>query len=189
MYARAVDGAGARLRELRHEQREELGLAAVALVLAVAATQVRPALAVPLFLAGLAVGALGVRTLWRHWDLLDRLAGERDAYVIPEVRAYASREATLERRHSLAATIRSRLLQPELDSSVRVAALREELEALASELDDRDLALDPASAVACSRLLSDLAEDSSLNPAPPPEELRSRVRQIRSGFRSRRVVA
>ena len=63
MYARAVDEAAARLRELRHEEWEDLGLAALALGLAVVATQVRPAFAMPLFLGGLAVGALGVRAL------------------------------------------------------------------------------------------------------------------------------
>lgn len=186
MYARAVDDASVHLRELRHEEWADLGLAALALGLAVAATQVRPALAVPLFLGGLAEGAFGVRALWRRWDLLERLSGERDAYVISEVLAFASREATMERRHSFAALIRSRLTAP---VEGRVIAAAKELEALASELDDGELALDPASAVACMRLVSDLAESPLLNPALPPEELRSRVRQIRSGFRPRRLAA
>ena len=189
MYARAVDEASARLRELRHEEWEDLGLAALVLGFAVAATQVRPALAVPLFLGGLAVGALGVRALWRNWDLVERLAGERDAYVISEVLAYASREATMERRHSFAALIRGRLRQPGLAFEARIIAAAEELEALASELDDSEVALDPACAVACMRLLSDLAESPLLNPALAPEELRSRVRQIRSGFRPCRLAA
>jgi hypothetical protein len=73
MYARAVDEAAARLRELRHEEWEELGLAAVALGFALAATQVLPRLAAPLFLGGLPLWALGVRALWRRWDLVDRL--------------------------------------------------------------------------------------------------------------------
>jgi hypothetical protein len=182
MYARAVDAAEARLRELRYEEREDLGLAALALGLAVAATQVRPALAVPLFLGGLAVGALGVRALWRRWDLVERLAGERDAYVISEVLAFASREATMERRHSFAAFIRSTVRQPRLACEARVIATVEELEALASELDDGELALDPVCAVACMRLVSDLTESPLRNPAIPPEELRSRVRLIRAGF-------
>jgi hypothetical protein len=64
----------------------------------------------------------------------------------------------------------------------------EELEALASELEDDELALDPACAVACMRLLSDLSASPLLNPALPPEELRSRVRQIRSGFEARQAA-
>jgi hypothetical protein len=186
MYARAIDEAATRLRELRHEEWEEFGVAAIALALALAATQIRPALAGPLFVGGLALLALGVRSLWRSWDLVDRLAGERDAHVISEVRAYASREATMERRRTLAALIRSRLKEP---VEPRIITTAEELEALASELDDGALTLDPACAVACTRLLRDFAESPLLNPALPPEELRSRVRQVRAGFEPRRLAA
>lgn len=183
MYARAVDDAGVQLRVLRQEARDELGVAAIAVGLALAATQLRPAFAVPLFVGGLFVGALGVRALWRRWELVERLAGERDAYVIPEVKAYASREATMERRRSLAALIRCRLPRAGLAVEPRVTAVADELEALASELEDGALVLDPALAVACTRLLSDLADSPLLNVAMAPEDLRSRVRQIRDGLR------
>lgn len=185
MYARAVDDAAARLRELRREEREDLGLGALAFALAVAASEIRPGLAMPLFLGGLAVGALGLRALWHRWDLVDRLAAERDASVIPEVRAYASRQATMERRHDFAASIRSALTQ--LDLSCHAATPVDELEALASELEDDKLAFEPACAVACTRLLGDTGANPFLNPAMRPEELRSRVRQIRAGFRPRRT--
>jgi hypothetical protein len=99
MYARAVDEAELRLRELRHEKWLDLALAAVVFGLALAATQIRPSLAMPLFLGGVFAWALGIRALYRHWDLLDRLADERDAFLIPEVASYASRHATSERRH------------------------------------------------------------------------------------------
>jgi len=184
MYARSVDEAAARLRELRHEEWEDLGLAALAFGLAVAMTQVDPALAMPLVLGGVAVAAFGMRALWCHWDLVDRLAGERDAYVIPEVRTYASREATMERRHDFAASIRNRLRQPGVACEARVVALAQELESLAAELDDGELVLDPDCAVACMRLLTELAENRPF-PAPSEEDLRSRIRQIRSGFRPR----
>jgi hypothetical protein len=182
MHARAVDGAATRLRELRHEECEDLALAAAALGLALAATQVYPPVAIPLFIGGVAVGALGVRALWRHWDLLDRLAGDRDAYVISEIRAYASRDRTMARRRSFATSIRTSLERPGPALEARVRAAAEELEALATELDDRELVLDPACAIACRRLVSDPAESPLLNPARPPEDLRSRVRQIRSGL-------
>jgi hypothetical protein len=182
MYARAVDDAAARLQALREQERGELGLGVIALVLAVAATQVRPSLAAPLFVGGLGIGVLGLRALWRRWDLLERLAGERDAHVIPEVRAYATREATMERRKTYAALVRKELLRPERAVDPRVAAVADELEALAAELEDGDLALDPAAAVSCMRLLSDVAQSPLLNPARPPEELRSRICQIRYGF-------
>jgi hypothetical protein len=189
MYARAVDQADARLRELRHDERAELGLAAVALGASIVATEVFPALAAPLFLGGLVVGALGARAMWRRWDLLERLSGERDAYVISEVLDFASREATMERRHSFAGLIRCRLEDARLAVDARVLAVADELEALASELEDSDLALDPASAVACLRLLSDFPQSPLLNQALPSEDLCSRIRQIRSGFMPRVVSA
>ena len=188
MYARALDAASARLHELRQEELQDFGLAALALGLALAASQVRPTIAMPLFLGGMAVGGLAMRALWRHWDLVDRLAGERDAYVISDVLAYASRETTKERRHWFAAVIRSVVSQPRSEVLGRIQAAAEDLEALASELEDEELALDPACAVACARLVSDPGQSPLLNPALPPEELRSRVRQIRSGFTIRGYV-
>jgi hypothetical protein len=182
MYARAVDDAEVRLRELRAEERGDLALAALALGTSVAATQFVSELALPLFLGGLVVGVLGMRALWRRWELVERLSGDRDAYVISEVLAHASRETALERRASFAALIRSRLHRPELPGEARVRYAADELEALASELEDPALALDPAAAVACLRLLTDFVGSPLLNPEKPPEDLFSRVRQIRSGF-------
>ena len=181
VYARAVDQADSRLQELRQEGRGELAVAAAALAAAVVATEVVPALAAPLFIGGLVVGALGVRAMWRRWDLLERLSGERDAHVIAEVRALASREATMERRETFAALIRGRLDDGRV-LDARLLAVADELKALASELEDDELTLEPASAVACVRLLTDIAQSTLLNQALPAEELRSRVRQIRSGF-------
>ena len=56
--------------------------ARLALALSLAATAVLPELAVPLFVGGLAVGVLGVRAALEQSEIVDRLAGERDAYVI-----------------------------------------------------------------------------------------------------------
>jgi hypothetical protein len=178
MYARAVEEGAARLRALRHEEWEDLGLGAVAIALAVAATQVWPELALPLFVGGIAVGAKGVRAAWRRWDLVDRLADYVDAYVIPEVLAYASRHTSMERRRTFASFLRSRLLT----GDERVAAVAQDLEALATELEDDSLALDPAAAVATMRLLSE-TDSPLLARAAPTDELRSRILQIRSGFK------
>jgi hypothetical protein len=186
MYARALDDATTRLRELRREEWQDIALGLLALALALLATRLRPELAMPLFLGGVAVGALGVRALWRRWDLVDRLAGDRDAYVIDEVRTYAAREATTERRHGFATAIRSTL-----DARIPVAGDRrdvtEELRALAAELDDDALDLDPAAAVACMRLLRDPVESPLLAPGGTPDALRDRARHIRAGFTPRRA--
>ena len=93
MVARAVDDAAERLRTLRQEQWANFGVAAVVLTLALAATRVRPDLALPLFAAGIFVLVAGMRAAWRRWDLVDRLASDRDGRTIPEVRAYADRQA------------------------------------------------------------------------------------------------
>jgi hypothetical protein len=184
MYARTLDDAATRLRELRHEERDDLGLALVALALALASTQVRPALAMPLFLGGVALGALGVRALWRRWDLVDRLAGDRDAYVIDEVRAYAAREATMERRRALAAVVRRTLDDPVEPAAGRADAVGE-LRALADELEDDGLELEPAAAIACARLVRDPIESPLLERGHASAEVRDRIRHVRSGFRPR----
>ena len=68
------DDTATRLQELRRLGHDRLAVGAVALVLAVAVTLVYPPLAVPLLVGGIAVGALGLRSLWQHWDLGDRVA-------------------------------------------------------------------------------------------------------------------
>ena len=110
--------------------------------------------------------------------------------MIPEVLDFAAREATVgERRHMYAARIRTELTETGLTYRERVMTAAEELEALAAELEDDELTLGPVSAVMCRRLLTDLVESPLCNPALPPEELRSRVRQIRAGFGVSRVAA
>jgi hypothetical protein len=183
MYARAIGEASSRLGELRQEEFEDLGLALLSIALALVATRVRPVLAMPLFLGGVVVAVLGLRALWRRWDLVDRLSGERDAYLIPEVLAYAARESTIDKRHTYAALIREELQQTGLACGHRVTPVAEELEELVRELEDKELALDPACAVACKRLVSDPSASPLLNEELPPDELRSRILQIRAGFR------
>ncbi len=185
MYARAVDDAAERIRQLRREEWEDLGLGALALAAALVATQRLPALAFPLFVGGLLLGARGLRAFWRRWDMVDRLAADRDAQVIPDVRAYAVRETSMVRRRSFAALIGSWLREPGSQCSARVSAAAGELQALVAELLDADLALDPVCAVRCRRLLSDAEASPLLNAALPAEDLKSRVIQIRDGFTPR----
>jgi hypothetical protein len=182
MYARAVDEAETRLRALRREEREDLALAGVTLTLAIAATERAPSLALPLLVGGMTLGVLSMRALWRHWDLVDRLSGEPDAYAIAEVLDYAARETTMQKRRRFAALIRHHFEPVSPDSPGRAGDAAEELAALADELEDEALELSPASAVACSRLLGEPTERPLRNPALPHDELRSGVRRIRSGF-------
>lgn len=180
MHARAVDDAATRLRDLRREEWEGLALGAVALALSLGATQLRPAFAIPLFVGGILVGARGLVATVRRWDLVDRLADEPDAYWIPEVLEYARREATMARRNARAASLRH--LDAAVGPAWRPGPLPPELEALADELADDRLELDPACAVACAHLVSD-ADSPLFDPATAPAVLRSRVAHIRAGFR------
>jgi len=180
MVARAVEQADRRLRDLRKEEREDGALAAAAFGLAIAASVVRPEFALPMFVGGLFVAGRGVLAGWRRWDLLDRLVVERDAYAIPEVRARGEQEAGMPNRRWLSLAIRSRL---ELSANPRIADNAGELSALAEELLDPQFVLDPACAAACSRLLTDELSSPLINSGLPAEDVRSRLIQIRSGFR------
>ena len=185
MYARAIDEAEARLLELQQEERYRLGLSAVALAAALAMTAIYVPVVLPLFVGGLAVGALGMRTFWQRWDIVDRLADEREAYIIPEVLSYAARDTRMERRSTSAALIRSRLCTAALVCSSPVLAQAKEFEALACELEDRDLELDPACAVACRRFLTDGTVSPLFDDAARREDIESWIVRIRDGFRPR----
>ena len=182
MVARAVEDAGRRLHDLRREEWEDGAVAAVALALAVAASTVRPAFALPLFISGVFVACRAVLAGWRRWDLLDRLVVEPDAYGIPEVRARGEQEASMASRRWLSRAIRSRL---ELAGNPRIVANADELAALAEELLDSRLVFDPACAATCSRLLTDGVTSPLINSELPLENVRSRLVQIRSGFHER----
>ena len=88
-----------------------------------------------------------------------------------------------------AARIRTELTETGLPTASASWLRPRRLEALAAELEDDELTLDPAPAVMCKRLLTDFVESPLFDPALPPEELRSRVRRIRAGFGVSRVAA
>ena len=182
MYARTLEDQSARLTELRHEEWGDFALGAAALGLAIVASVFHPPFALPLFFGGLVVGALGIRALWRRWDMLDRLSVEPDAYAISDVLDYARREATIKRRRGLAARLRGLLGDPGLACASRLSCARDGLEALAAELEDESLVLDPACAVDCSRLLGNPEESPLLNLSLPLSSLETRISRIRSGF-------
>jgi hypothetical protein len=185
---RAIEDAATRLRELQLEEWGDVGLGSLMLGLAAASAELRPAFALPLLVGGLGAWALGMRAMWHRWDLVDRLSGERDAYLISEIRDHALRETTMERRKSLAASVRRALEESRVAQEERVLAAADELEALATELEDEVLVLEPACAVACVRLLSDLAASPLLDRRQPTAVLRSRVAQIRAGFSPQRLA-
>jgi hypothetical protein len=185
MVARRVEEAGRRLRELKREEYEDAAVALAAFGLTLGAAEFWPELVVPLLVGALFLSGKTYVVLWRRWDLLERLAGERDAYEIPEVRARAEQQASMHNRQTLSRAIRTRL---ELGENPRITVAADDLAALADELADEELDLDPACAVACSRLLTDDATSPLINLHLPAEDVRSRVRQIRRGFQRHSMV-
>jgi len=181
MDARAIDDAAAELRELKATEREDLGLAVVALTASLVATHATPSLALPLFLGAVGVAVLGLRATIRRFELVQQLWSDRDAYAIRVVRDRAEREATIARRRYAAARIRAFV---EDSTDERIVEVETELRALVAELEDAGLALDPAAAVVCAQLLTDVTESPLLRPEKPVEELRARVRRVRAGFAS-----
>jgi hypothetical protein len=183
MYARAIDDAATRLRQLHVEEWGDLGLGAIAFAASLAASQQFQELALPLFIGGVASLFLGVRALWRHWDLVDRLCDDPDAYVIPDVLERTERETTMTRRRIAAAQLRSWLQDPGPAREARVASAADDISALISELEDPEFRLEPVSGVACMRLLGDGLVSPLLNPDLPADALRSHIFQIRNGLR------
>jgi hypothetical protein len=185
MYARTVDDAESRLSELRHDELSTVSLSACALLSSLLSTQLYPAAAVPLFVGAASLGALSIRAIWRHWDFVDRMVDEPDAYAIAEVHAYAARDATMARRACYADTIRGWTLPTPLTPDPRIATVAIDLDELATELEDATLELDARCAVACRRLLTDPTTSPLLNNDFPPEDVRSSIVRIRAGFAPR----
>ena len=183
MYARDIDDAASRLRELRADVWHSFALGAASVGGALAATEVAHELVLPLVLGGMFVAGRGMRALLERFELLETLLGQRDAYVIAEVRERALVEARPDHRRALAAYLRTWLPAGE-----RLGPVAAELALLAAELEDETLELDPACAVACKRLLCDPLTSPLLTPTGTAEDVRTRVRRIQHGF-APRVVA
>jgi hypothetical protein len=171
------------LRELRQDEWADLALAALAMGLALAASFLYPPLALPLFVGGLASVVLAGRAFVRRLELFDRLLLDRDAYAIPEVRRRVEEIASMESRRALAHAVRATLTPaPGYSCSPRVAAVADELRALAGELEDETLSLDPACAVRCHQLLHYYEESPLLNYLLPEQDVQVWIRRIRCGF-------
>jgi hypothetical protein len=175
MNARQVDDATTRLHDLQIEGIGDLALAVLATGLALTATQVRPALAIPFLLGAFAVGFLGLRAYVRRTFLVEDLAGDPDAYTIPAVRRFALRATAPQHRHDLARSIRIALTGSSGVVADRFRAVQPELEELVVVLEDDDHPLDPYAIVTLERWLNDPC-GSFRDPDAPVAELRSRLR-------------
>lgn len=178
MNARQIDEAGERLRDLRLRAAEELALGAGALGLSIAATQLWPSLAVPLLVGAVVVSFLGVQALVRRSFLIEDLAAERDAYVLPAVRRFGLRVVSPAHRRRLASTLRVALKGSTAETAERLEAVRPELDELIADLEDDSLRWDPAVAIGLEHWLTDSFRD----PAVSVAEARTRLRSFLAGF-------
>jgi hypothetical protein len=183
MDARSVERAEVQLHELRFQGLCDFVLAGVAFAAALAGSRLLPPLAVPLLVGGMGVAVLGMRALVRRYLLLEDLAVDRDAYLIPEVRAVALRAASREQRHRLASAIREALNPCWCGTNPRVEANLDLLAEIGVALEDERLTLDPCAAIALDRLLT-AGECNLYSPGLPVDELRSRLRRVLDGFSS-----
>ena len=189
MLARDVEQAATALARSKRRAADAGLLGGASAALAVAATLI----SVPLVL-GLAVGALaelavaaGVVLVRR--ELIARLALDPAAYAIPEVEAYGRRLVRPPERARLAAWLDEIRVDAYLPGNLyladRVSRFAHELEALARDLGSPSLAIEPASAAACRRLLTHAVESPLYNPRVPAGELEIALRRIRAGIGSR----
>ena len=160
-----------------------LALGAVAFGGALAASQLRRELAIPLLLGGVVLAVLGCRDVVRRECLLDEAASDHDAYALAPVRRHTARLATMEHRRDDAASIRRLLRNAELSVGERIEPNRELLERLAAELEREDLSFDPACAVLLDHLLLRPEESALYAAGRGSADLHSSLVQIEAGLR------
>lgn len=116
-------------------------------------------------------------------ELIARLALNPAAYVLREVHRYGTRVAAPARRTRLAAWLFEVASEATLPGTLhlrdRVTLVATELEALAHELGSA-ISVQPATVVACERLLTRPAESPLYNPRLPADDLRLALRRIRA---------
>ena len=181
MDARSIEEAGRELGLRRWEECADAALAIVAGALALLfGSRAALALAIAAFALALVAAA-------RRYLLVERLALDRDAYVIGAVRRYGCRLTSRRTRERLSRSLRSLVVERWRGGFCivpgRVAAFAAELEQLARELADAECEVEPVSAARCLRLLSDGGESPLLNPAVPVEDLRAALLRIEGGIR------
>lgn len=186
MRPRELEEAAGDLRRLRKRAADAGLLLAVAAVAAAIALLAGPALAGPLFAGAALEALLLVFALHGYRERVAHLALEPAAYVLPEVDRYGGRLVEPRQRARLAAWLFEIVAQAQLPGNLflgdRAARFAHELEEIARELVRPGVRVQPASAVACRRLLTHAVESPLYNPRLPTDELRLALRRIRAGI-------
>lgn len=186
MHARDLEQVAAELRRRRRHAAEAGSLAALTGAGALIALALAPALVLPLAAGAALEAALAALALYNHRERVARLALVPSAYVLPEVARYGRPLAEPGHRARLSAWISEILAEAHLPGNLyladRVRRFAHEFETLARDLVQPGTLMEPASAVACKRLLTHPVESPLYNPRLSADELSIALRRIRAGI-------
>jgi hypothetical protein len=186
MYERALEQAACELGRRRRRAVQALALAVGAALAGGAVAFVSLPLAAALGAGAVLELVVAAASTNAKRELVVRLAVEPAAYALPEVAAYGARVAQAPQRARLAAWLAEVIADAHTPHSLylgdRVALVAHELDALARELVAPTRLVDPASAVACRRLLTHMTESPLYNPGVPLDDLHLALRRIRAGI-------
>jgi hypothetical protein len=131
-------------------------------------------------------GLLAAQAAFGRREVVSRLALQPAAYALPEVAAYGRHAAEPTQRARLAAWLSEVAADAHGAHSLylvdRVALVAHELQALARELGSPRRSVQPVSAVACRRLLTNMIDSPLYNPGLPVDELYAALHRIRAGI-------
>jgi hypothetical protein len=186
MLARELQEASGDLRHSRRLATQAALLAAVTATGVVVAALAAPALVIPLAAGTGLELAVVCAARYTHRERVARLALEPAAYLLPEVERYGRRQVEPGQRARLSAWIREIVAEASVPGNLyladRVARFAHELEALARDLVQPGVHVQPASVVACRRLLTHTVESPLYNPRLSSDELKLALRRIRAGI-------
>jgi hypothetical protein len=124
-------------------------------------------------------------------DLIQRLALEPEASLVPAVQKYHQSLGGQSARDRLAVSINTLIADARMPYAVyladRIELVEDQLRLLARELATPEIPVQARSLVACVRLLSHGVESPLLNPGVPVEQLHATLLRIRFGIGRRAV--
>jgi hypothetical protein len=186
VYERALEQATHDLDRRRRRALHATALASAAFAAASAAVWFSMSVAVALVSGAVLEILVAAEATHGRRQLVARLALHPAAYVLPEVAAYGAEATRAPQRARLAAWLSEVVAEADGPYSLclreRVKVVSHELEALARELVSPVRSIEPASAVACRRLLTHMTESPLYNAVLPLEDLQMALRRIRAGI-------
>lgn len=192
MNARDIEMAALEVERSRHRAVRWLSAGGALASIAIALLPFSRSFAVTLS-CGAVLEMLLAAVLWlRRRERIEQLALDPSAYTIPAVARFGARVCDLSQRRRLAASIRSMVddRQPlDLHLVGRTGRFAQQLETLARELAAPAALVEPATAVACRRLVTRPVESPLYNPNLPEEDLRALLHRIRGGITSGGLTA